>query len=654
MKVAIINSSPEVYNLAVHRIFNYHQYLNDTVTISNGELFIPEVWYADKIYFSVIFTWDLPRMVQIIKLFKERGQSIEIGGPAVAAMPKYIKEQTGIEPTVGLDPRFEHVPGDNYEAVFTSRGCPRSCEFCLPENTKVLTSDLRWVNIQDIKIGDALVGVQKQNDLYKYTETLVTNTMSRIAEVWAIDTDSGMAYSTKDHPWLMKLGFKSLNEINIPTTRATLRKISSPINDMPDTDDYRLGYIIGSIEGDGHINSKKGGHYICVTGEYENLDTILKYSDELGLPFYSCKINGGKVYKNTNRGVKCSRKVISMGISEIINQPPESNEYIRGWLAGIYDSEGCWTSVVRICQEKQQIREKIMKYLTSWGFHFVAEKSSIRITGGLPEYIKFIALVKPKVKHITTAWKGKTIHNSSIIKRIYSIGEKPVFNLSTTTENFVADGFITHNCIVKLAEGNKMTEYDDFPIPTGQNPWVMDNNILSTSWAHQNMVVNKLSHVRNLDLNSGFDDRIFAMNPGKYWDLYSNLKLERWRFAYDKPEQQEPLIKVVDFLHNKGVRYSNISIFCLIGWPGTTFQENQERLQFLVDIGTSPYPMRYRPLDSLKRKYVPPGWNNEDMKVLFNFYGVPWYWRKYKWSEFQKDYKIIAAQQKEKLILEED
>jgi len=200
-------------------------------------------------------------------------------------------------------------------------------------------------------------------------------------------------------------------------------------------------------------------------------------------------------------------------------------------------------------------------------------------------------------------------------------------------------------CIVKEVEGRRMIEYDEFPIPVGENPWVGDNNLLATSWAHQELVVAKLKGVKNLDLNSGFDDRIFAHDPEKYWNLYSQLSLERWRFAYDKPDQKEPLTKCVQFLHSKGVRYSQISVFCLVGWPGTTFEEGREKLQYLVDIETSPYPMRYRPLDCLQRDYTPPGWNNEDMNKLFNYYGVPWFWRKYKWGEFSKDFKEIAKQQ---------
>jgi hypothetical protein len=53
MKIAVINSSREVYNLATHRITNYHLSLGDEVSQANGlALMTPEIWNAEKFYFS--------------------------------------------------------------------------------------------------------------------------------------------------------------------------------------------------------------------------------------------------------------------------------------------------------------------------------------------------------------------------------------------------------------------------------------------------------------------------------------------------------------------------------------------------------------------------------------------------------------------------
>lgn len=189
-------------------------------------------------------------------------------------------------------------------------------------------------------------------------------------------------------------------------------------------------------------------------------------------------------------------------------------------------------------------------------------------------------------------------------------------------------------CLVPKLEGRRMTEYDDFPIPIGRNPYVCDNNILATSWNHQLLLIEKLRHVKNLDLNSGFDDRIFIKDPEKYWLAYSGLRMEAWRFAYDTPEQRKAIKACADFLHDKGVDYRRIIVFCLIGFSGMSFDEAREKLEFLIDIGTSPYPMRYKPLDTVERNYTPPGWANGDMDKLFAWAGNPFVWRSCRWKDF--------------------
>ena len=190
-------------------------------------------------------------------------------------------------------------------------------------------------------------------------------------------------------------------------------------------------------------------------------------------------------------------------------------------------------------------------------------------------------------------------------------------------------------CLVPKLEGRRMIEYDEFPIPIGKNPYVCDNNLLATSWEHQKLVVEKLKGVRNLDYNSGFDDRIFIRDPEKYWQLYNELDLECWRFAYDVPEQKEMIKACADFLHGRGVDYRHIIVFCLIGGPGQTLVECIDKLKYLIKIECSPYPMRYKPLDSVKKDYTPDGWDKGILDKLFRWAGVPWVWRTIVWEEFK-------------------
>ncbi|MFA5152238.1 MAG: hypothetical protein WC554_06765, partial [Clostridia bacterium] len=134
VKIAIINESKEVYNLAVHKIENYHKLRGDTVFMSTRA----DAWSraCRKAYLSAIFTWDLPKLVNDARMLKDLGVEIEIGGPAATYMHDYVFNGTGVEPHHGIDMRFEHVQGE-FQCTFTSRGCPgHNCEFCLVQTVE--------------------------------------------------------------------------------------------------------------------------------------------------------------------------------------------------------------------------------------------------------------------------------------------------------------------------------------------------------------------------------------------------------------------------------------------------------------------------------------------------------------------------------------
>lgn len=75
------------------------------------DLFTPRF---DKIHISVVFTWDIPRAIELANSWRSHGE-IHVGGPAVDG-------ESEEEFTPGLYLR----PGK----VVTSRGCPNRCSWC--------------------------------------------------------------------------------------------------------------------------------------------------------------------------------------------------------------------------------------------------------------------------------------------------------------------------------------------------------------------------------------------------------------------------------------------------------------------------------------------------------------------------------------------
>jgi len=339
LRIAIINSSylgmkpaDRIYNLGVDKIAQYHRLLGDEVyagpwaSMILGESFPTQK--ADKFYFSVVFTWDIPKMIQAVNLVRSWGKEVEIGGPAATFMHTYINKYTGIEPHLSLDDRFEHVPGD-YQLTFTSRGCPHKCQFC---------------------------GVRK---------------------------------------------------------------------------------------------------------------------------------------------------------------------------------------------------------------------------------------VEP--------------------------------------------------CSI---------EYDDFPMA----PMIGDNNILATSWEHQELVVNKLvNYSREIDINSGFDVRFFQE---KHFRLYKRLRLEYWRFAFDTMEVETDVRRVAAMLRADGLDRHQVIFYCLIGFPGTTPDECFYRLETVRELGMAPYPMRFWPLNALKRDYVAPGWTDDLLSRMVMYYVTPYVWMSDTFENFRPSKMIRTIPPAQAVLME--
>ena len=190
-------------------------------------------------------------------------------------------------------------------------------------------------------------------------------------------------------------------------------------------------------------------------------------------------------------------------------------------------------------------------------------------------------------------------------------------------------------CIVPRIEP-ELKEYDDFPIPIGKNPYVLDNNILITSREHQLKVVDKLRNVRNLDINSGFESALFTEEA---YQLYSKLHLECFRLAFDSMKVEADFERAVQVLKTHKVDYRKIIVYVLIGFPGTTFEEAIYRLEKTRSLGCSPYPQRFLPLNSLSRHYVAPGFVDEQLETLRTYWTNPWAWRTVPWEEYKRTYK---------------
>lgn len=187
-------------------------------------------------------------------------------------------------------------------------------------------------------------------------------------------------------------------------------------------------------------------------------------------------------------------------------------------------------------------------------------------------------------------------------------------------------------CLVTKLEGPKVVEFDDFnPAPN-----IGDNNILMTSDRHQEVVIQRTLEAgfTSVDVNSGFDCRVFANDPEWYFARWSRLPLAMWRFAFDGPDEERSIRTVFEFLRGKGMDRHKVQAYVLSNFPGTSPEEVIRRAEVIKSYGMMPYLMVFRPVDSVKNNYVAPGWDKLTISRLVGYYNQPSVWMSCSFAEY--------------------
>lgn len=137
------------------------------------------------------------------------------------------------------------------------------------------------------------------------------------------------------------------------------------------------------------------------------------------------------------------------------------NNYDTGWLAGFFDGEGCVDHRLKVAvtQNPGATLEYARALLTKLGFTFSDYKCRdtrvLVLTGGICHFLRFLGQVRPqrlltKVRNFLKRGVGDSqyIRGNATVVGVSSSGwSHKVFDISTTTKTFIANGILVHNCL---------------------------------------------------------------------------------------------------------------------------------------------------------------------------------------------------------------
>jgi Holliday junction resolvasome RuvABC ATP-dependent DNA helicase subunit len=342
---------------------------------------------------------------------------------------------------------------------------------CFVAGTKILMADYTWTNIENIKEGDKILGFDEHGFRRVYPTIVLNIHKRKTEELIYIKSDKSEVWTTPEHPFLIS------NNNHSRWLKASYVNAYHNLYYFPMTErnlEWYRGWILGLLLSDGNFSGKRnrGSNKQIVTFYNKNLKLLSKYFRTINKlyrvhPTIIKKING--VYQiSINSRLIC--RLLNYQYNTLLNSPSYfSKDFLKGFIGGFYDGDGgCGKrDCPRIFNVDLQYIETIEKILKLFDFKYnrVTKNMRDRWSGEKINKLIYHISINNSSKFFSTFIPFTKIYYGGInksekqyiwLKKRFSskphIGFKKdrvsvdVYNLTTSSKTFIANGFPVHNC----------------------------------------------------------------------------------------------------------------------------------------------------------------------------------------------------------------
>ena len=365
---------------------------------------------------------------------------------------------------------------------------------CFVAGTKILMSDYSYKNIEDIKVGDEIMGFNEEIEKGKQRKlnpTKVTHTFYRHDNIYRIQTVDGEdVLCTKEHPFLDGRGdWKRAEDISIKHKLnkfpgdMTLREV-----DIMD-ENYMIGYIISTWLGDGQMRFFKHGvlresssisQDRLAVKDIEIIKRNCLYLDHFNIEYYLKPYKVSEKYNIIEDALYLNIESASWLKNLILNNLNinTSYEYLCGFLAGIIDTEGnvntdsCY---IRIFNSNLDIIKQCEYALNKLNYKYTFDKDrqgenyivkTIRTINerGSIDTLNLLRTIQNSVERKScNAFKNHAFYGRVNVKLTEDLNTiDTVYNLETESHTYIANNFLVHNCnyCYQINKGKERMSFD--------------------------------------------------------------------------------------------------------------------------------------------------------------------------------------------------
>lgn len=353
------------------------------------------------------------------------------------------------------------------------RGCSHSCTYCLGGETPILMADGRTKRLAEVRAGDRVYGTERRGQDRRYVATEVLDHWQTVKPAYRVTLEDGTELlASGDHRFLTDRGWKHVAAAGDDRPRRahlTAKSQLLGVGALPPAPahgvDYRRGYLTGIIRcsadraRDGHPAERRAPHRFPLSlADGEALERARTFLRAVGVSAMTFTLAASDT-RRANPPVRTTASKPANRIRAIIEWPRRpSDQWRLGFLAGAFDVAGCLDGgELGIRSSDTAVVERVVECAVALGFHAVlrpaaaAAARTVWIGDGLRERLRFLALADPATTRKRTIDGARITGDAALrVTSVVPVGaEIPMYDLTTGTGDFIADGVVSHNCFAR-------------------------------------------------------------------------------------------------------------------------------------------------------------------------------------------------------------
>jgi DNA repair photolyase len=371
------------------------------------------------------------------------------------------------------------IPFD--QSINPYRGCEHGCVYCVSGVTPILMGDGSLKPLAELEVGDEIYGTVKCGHYRRYVRTRVLAHWRTNKPAYRIRLADGTELvASADHRFLTERGWKFVTKGNDRGQRPylTLNNTLMGFGAIPSfphrepSSDYRRGYLCGLIRGDGHPGvyrytrpGRANGdqhQFRLAMADSEALERATAFLAGFGIGTDRFLFQAETSLRRRMEAIRTSARASVAAIGRLIEWPDRpAGAWIHGFVGGIFDAEGSFSGgTIRIANTDRRIIDVLSGGLRSLRFDSIVEiprpgvnrpVHNVRVRGGLREHLRFIGAFDPSIRHKRTieTQAVKSEARLEIVEIEPLVRRRELFDITTGTGDFVANGVISHNCYAR-------------------------------------------------------------------------------------------------------------------------------------------------------------------------------------------------------------